>query len=483
MDESTVMKIDLASVAKSVAETDRRRVLVEEKLTQAQSVVEALNAESKSLQESVLDLKRDLEATTKAKDEETADLRRTIEERKRALHEFNTLATSADDVRSAGERQSVAIAAHVQEAQKALDSLDASAGKASADAKALDEMVARLRASVAQSRRDADAMESKLSSVADASKTATTAASEIQSRVADARAALEAAQSRKKQTDEACAALGAVTESLRVKASEAMSAVNAVDGLLAEQTLQSSTLATRLADVANLVGPPEHHNGSNGAAKPSNGTPVAAGAKHDYTHAVHAVELLALERLITAEEAERIVVALRSGDGERALRETWALTTGGAMPSAHRLVFGEVLSAMGDLKAAIIYYEQAAAAKNAPPLIRYLASIAYVRMDLLDRSTYVGQLLARDRGGKLLAKIAEALRVEHAGNPDYAAHMLSDAAGLRGFPKWEYDELHVRLGGLQERRNDIDAAVAAYEKVSGSSAPYRDVVERVRALF
>ena len=66
MDETTITEIDLATVAKTVAETDRRRVLVREKLDQAQSVVEALDAESKSLQESVLELKRDLEETTRA---------------------------------------------------------------------------------------------------------------------------------------------------------------------------------------------------------------------------------------------------------------------------------------------------------------------------------------------------------------------------------------------------------------------------------
>ena len=59
MDENLTTKLDLASVAKTVAETDRRRAIVQEKLSQAQSVIEALDAESKSLQESVLELKRD----------------------------------------------------------------------------------------------------------------------------------------------------------------------------------------------------------------------------------------------------------------------------------------------------------------------------------------------------------------------------------------------------------------------------------------
>jgi tetratricopeptide (TPR) repeat protein len=152
------------------------------------------------------------------------------------------------------------------------------------------------------------------------------------------------------------------------------------------------------------------------------------------------------------------------------------------MPSAHRLVFGEVLRTMGDVKAAIIYYEQAASTKNAAPVIRYLASLAYLNMDLLDRSAYVAQLLSRDRGGKLLSRILESLRTEQTGNADAAAHSLSDAASMRGFPKWEYDEAYFQLGGMYERRNNIDAAVSAYEKVS-PSAPYADIVERVRALF
>jgi tetratricopeptide (TPR) repeat protein len=482
MDETIITKIDLATVAKSVAETDRRRALVEEKLNQAQSVVESLNAESKSLQESVLELKHDLEETTKAKDQEAAELTLTIGERKRAIEEVKTLASAADELRTASEQKSAAIGTNVEVARKELDSLEASVEKSGSDAKSLDEMVTQLRSTVTEARRQAESMESQLKMVGETTKSAVIAANEIKGRISDARAALDVAVGRKNETDETCSALGAITSALRKKTTEAIVAVKAIDDLITEQTQQSSTLATRLAAVAKLVGQPEHKNGSSAIAPSPNGA-HAAGPSNQFAHAVRTIALLDLERLISHDEAERLTAGLRAGNGERALRDAWALTSGSAMSAPHRLVFGEVLSAMGDVKAAIIYYEQAASAKNVPPVVRYLASLAYMRMDLIDRSTFVAQLLARDRGGKLLNRIVDALRAEQTGDADHAADLLTEAAYLRGFPKWEYDEAYFQLGGLHERRNDIEAAVAAYEKVTSTTGPYADVVERVRSLF
>lgn len=481
MDEMTISEIDLATVAKTVAETDRRRVLVREKLDQAQSVVEALDAESQSLQESVLELKRDLEETARAKDHETAELGKTIEQRRRAIEELKALAEAAEELRVVSEQKSTDIGANLDIARSELASLETNVSKSGADAKALDEMVSRLRHTVAEARRQADAVESQLASVGATTRSAVSAAIDIQNRIDAARGALDVASARKRETDETCEALGAITDALRSKTAETAGAVNEIDDMMAVHLRQSSTLATRLAAVAKLVGEPEHQNGSSAAAQSTNGSHAVASTSR-FSDPLRTIALLALERLITREEADRISAALRADDGERALREAWALTSGAVMPSAHRLVFGEILRTMGDVKAAIIYYEQAASAKNAAPVIRYLASLAYLNMDLLDRSAYVAQLLSRDRNGKLLSRILESLRAEQTGNADVAAHSLSEGASLRGFPKWEYDEAYFQLGGMYERRNNIDAAVSAYEKVS-PSAPYADIVERVRALF
>ena len=482
MDETATNNVDLATVAKTVAETDRRRALVEQKLTQAQAVVEALNAESKSLQESVLDLKHDLEETTRAKQAETAELSRTIDERKRAIADVRNLAAAAEELRTTSEQKSASIGANIEAARKELDSLESAVGRSGSDAKSLDDMVVRLRNTVTEARRQAETLESQLRTVGDTTKSAVIAAGEIQMRIEEARAALDVASGRKKETDETCHALGAITAALRSKTTDAIIAVKSIDDLISEQSRQSTTLATRLEAVAKLVGQPEQSNG-NGAApvRVSNGYhSVTTPAR--FVHAVRAIALLDLERQITHEEAERLATALQAGDGERALRDAWSATAG-SMPATHRLVFGEVLSAMGDVKAAVVYYEQAASAKNTAPVIRYLAALGYLRMDLIDRSTYVAQLLARDRGGKLLGRIVDALRAEQTGESDYAVHLLTEAAAMRGFPKWEYDEAYFQLGGLHERRKDVDAAVAAYEKVSASSAAHADVVERVRALF
>ncbi len=486
MEEITTNKLDIAAVTKTVAETDRRRALVEEKLNQAQSLVEALNAESISLQESVLDLKRDLEETARAKDAETAALGRAIEERRRAIEDLKVLSVAADELRAASERKSSAIGANLDAARNELAALESSVSKARSDAGSLDEMVGKLRETVAQARRQAEALDSQLTTVGKATRSAVDGAADIQRRIDEARTSLDSAAARKEETDETCAALASITAALRHKTSDAVLAVKTMDDMMTEHARQSSDIAKRLADVADLVGKDEKA-GTNGAG----GNGVSNG-RHlgkpqpgvaQFGDALRSIALLALERQISHEEAADISSALEAGDGERALRAAWALTTGGPMPAAHRLVFGEVLRAMGDVKAAIVYFEQAASAKNSPAVVRYLAALAYLKMDLLDRCAYVAQLLGRDRAGKLLARVIEALRSEQTGNADYAVHSLAEAAAMRGFPKWEYDEAYFQLGGLHERRQDTDAAIAAYEKVNGSSAPYQHVVDRVRGLF
>lgn len=485
--EESITKLDLASVAKTVAETDRRRALVEEKLSQAQSVVEALNAESKSLQESVLELKRDLEETARAKDAESAALAKAAEERRKAIEELRALTSAADELRSASDRKSATIGAELDAARNELTALESTVGKARSDAVSLDEMVGKLRQTVAEAKRQAEALDAQLTTVGKATKSAVEGASDIERRIEEARASLDGAAARKKETDETCAALASITSGLRQKTTDAVLAIKAMDDLMTEQNRQSSMLAKRLAAVADLVGKGETGgNGSTGGRNgSSNGKHAAkeAPGQGKFADALRSIAILEFQRQLSQDDAAGIRAALEAGDGERALRETWTLTTAGAMSSAHRLVFGEVLRQMGDVKAGIVYLEQAASAKNAPPVVRYLAGIAYLKMDLLDRSAYVAQILSRDRGGRLLARIIEGLRSELAGDAEAGVRSLTEATGMRGFPKWEYDEAHFQLGGLYERRNEIDAAIAAYEQVGSTSAPYADVVEHVRALF
>jgi len=102
MDEQPEPTIDLASVTKTVAETDRRRALVEEELTQAQTVVEALRARSLSLEESVLELQRQLDATRKQKRKKTPPSRQIVERRRRAIDDSHG---TVDDGRHAQSGQ------------------------------------------------------------------------------------------------------------------------------------------------------------------------------------------------------------------------------------------------------------------------------------------------------------------------------------------------------------------------------------------
>jgi predicted nucleic acid-binding Zn-ribbon protein len=472
--------VDLDSVTKSVAETDRRRALIEDELSQAQSLVQSLKGHSESLRESVVDLQRQLDATKKAKTEEDEALHQIAEHRKRAIEELRSLTALVDELRIASEQHAAAIGNNLDSARAQLDVVEASVAKATSEADTVQGTLGQLRENIAGARTHADALEHQLVTVEETTASVKSVADETHGQLDAARAALDIALGRKRETDAACKTLESLGTTLHAKTAEAVAAMNAMDGLMAEHGQQTVALAARVEAVGKLVGKSEPTNGSS-ASKSSKPAQVAP-PDDRFADAVRAVGLLAGERLIPTEEAERLITALRSGAGEAVLRQTWAHTVGSPTPVAHRLIFAEVLQAVGDIKAAVVYYEQAAMAKISPPVIRYLAALAYLKMDLLERSTRVSQLLTRDRGGKLLGKIIDALRLEQTDKPDDAVHALTAALGVRGFSKWEYDEALFQLARLHERRSDVHAALACYEKLSGEGIARFDVVERIRTL-
>jgi predicted nucleic acid-binding Zn-ribbon protein len=478
MDDRHEPNADLASVTKRVAETDRRRALVEEELGQAQSVVEMLKARSLSLKESVVELQQELDATTKAKVEEDAALNKVTENRKRSIDELNALIAVVDALKADSERKGAAIGANLDAAQSQLATLESSVANAKKEAQSVQEAVTELRRSVADARRQTDALERQLSQAEDTARSVVGVAKAAEALVEGGRAALDGALERKNETDAACAALSAIGAALHTKSDEAVAAMRAMDQLLAEQHRQSAALSSRLAAVTELVGTPDTGNGPAPAniARPSK--PVDG----RFDDALRTVALLAHERLIPQGDADRISDALRSGAGERVLREAWAYTVGGPMPVAYRLIFAEVLHAVGDEKAAVVYYEQAASAKNSPPVVRYLAALAFLKLDLLERAAHINQLLAKDRFARLLHKIIDGLRMEQTRGPVEAVGMLSEALALRGFSSWQYDEAMLQLGGLHERCNDLHAALSCYERISSDGSLYHDVAERIRAL-
>ena len=472
--------VDLDSVTKSVAETDRRRALVEEELTQAQSIVESLKARSISLRDSVLELQHQLDVTKKAKADEDVALAQTAVKRRKAIEELMSLTALVDELRVTSEQQAAAIGANLDGARAQLDTVEASVAKATTEAGSVEGTLGQLRQTIAGARTHADALESQLSTVEETTASVVGVANETRGHLEDARAALDIAIGRKRETDAACKTLESLGATLHARTDEAVAAMRDMETLMAEHGQQTTVLAARVSAVGKLVGSTEPVVDNT----PAKALPQPPTAPNDerYADAVRAVAMLANERLISNEEAERLSNALRSGAGEAVLRQTWAHTVGSPTPVAHRLIFAEVLQAVGDIKAAIVYYEQAAMAKISPPVVRYLGGLAYLKMDLLDRSTRVAQMLSRDRGGKLLAKILDALRLEQTDRPDLAVHDLTAAVSGRGFTPWERDEALFQLGRLHERRRDVNAALACYEKLSGESPAKFDVLERIRTL-
>jgi hypothetical protein len=473
--------IDLISVTKSVAETDRRRALVEDELTQAQSVVESLKARSTALSESVLELQRNLDATKALKTREDSELAKIAEERGRAVAELTALTRTVDELRDKSERDASKIGASLEDARAQIATIESNVVAARDGAASANDTIAALRKNVVDARTQADALDALITKSGETAAAVFAAAKETLDRLGAARSALDIASGRKEETEAACSALAAISNALHAKTNDAAMSMRAIDRLIAEQNAQTVSLAQRVAAIGRLVGQPEAANGS---AKTT--TPAEAQSDREasdrFADALYSVSLLAHARLLAQDEADHLSLQLRSDLGTAVLRESWSKTVAKPQSVAHRLIFAEVLRAVGDVKAAVVYYEQAAFAKNSPPIVRYLVAIAYIKMDLLDRGMRVMQALARDRGGRTLSNILEALRLEQSGRADEAIVALTDVVSTKGLPKWEYDETLRQLGGLHERNHNEHAARSCYEQIDAGGPGVVDARGLIRAM-
>jgi predicted nucleic acid-binding Zn-ribbon protein len=473
--------IDLVSVTKSVAETDRRRALVEDELTQAQSVVESLKARSMALSESVLDLQRSLDATKALKAREDSEVSKISEERKRAVDELTELTRTVDELRGASERDAAKIGASLEVARAQISTIESNVTKARDEAAATHDTLASLRGNVGDARRQADALEALLAQAEGTAAAVLAATKDTLDRLGGARSALDMATGRKEETEAASSALAAISNALHAKTNDAAMSMKAIDRLIADQDSQTAALADRVAAIGKLVGQPEQTNGAVEPAHPVE-APQSSEASGRFADSLYSVAVLAHARLLAQDEAEHISIELRSDLGNAVLRESWSKTVAKPQSIAHRLIFAEVLRAVGDVKAAVVYYEQAAFAKNSHPIVRYLVAIAYMKMDLLDRGTHVTQALARDRGGRTLSRILEALRLDQSGRSDDAVVALTDIVATKGLPKWEYDETLRQLGKLHERNHNEHAALSCYEQIEASGPGLVDARGLIRAL-
>jgi flagellar biosynthesis chaperone FliJ len=473
--------IDLISVTKSVAETDRRRALVEDELTQAQSVVESLKARSTELSESVLELQRNLDATKALKAREDTELSKISEERGRAVAELTELTRSVDELRDASQRDATKIGAGLEAARAQIVTIESSVVAARDGAASATETIASLRKIVVDARERADALESLITKAEETAAAAFTEAKDTLDRLGAAHSALDAAAGRKEETETACSALAAISNALHAKTNDAAMSMRAIDRLIAEQDAQTASLSERVAAIGRLVGQPDAVNGNAKTAPPVEESKDRK-TNERFADALYSVAVLAHARLLAQDEADHLSLELRSDLGDAVLRESWSKTVAKPQSVAHRLIFAEVLRAVGDVKAAVVYYEQAAFAKNSHPIVRYLVAIAYIRMDLLDRGMRVMQALARDRGGRTLSYVLEALRLEQTGRADEAIVALTDVLSTKGLPKWETDETLRQLGRLHERNHNEHAARSCYEQIDASGPGLVDARELIRAL-
>ncbi|HLJ82555.1 MAG TPA: hypothetical protein VKT51_00090 [Candidatus Eremiobacteraceae bacterium] len=477
----TDANIDLLSVTKSVAETDRRRALVEDELTQAQSVVESLKARSTALSESVLELQRNLDATKALKAREDSELSAIAEKRARAVAELTELTRTVDGLRDASERDASKIGASLDDARSQIVTIESNVNAARDGAASATETIASLRSNVMEARARADALDALIAKAEETAAAAFAGTKILLDRLGAARSALDVASGRKEETEAACSALAAISNALHAKTNDAEMSMRAIDRLIAEQDAQTASLAERSAAIGRLVGQADMANGSAKTA-PQDDTSTKTEPNERFADALYSVAVLAHTRLLAQDEADHLSLELRSDLGDAVLRESWSKTVAKPQSFAHRLIFAEVLRAVGDVKAAVVYYEQAAFAKNAHPIVRYLVALAYIRMDLLDRGVRVMQALARDRGGRSLSHILEALRLEQAGRADEAVVALTDVLSTKGLPKWENDETLRQLGRMHERNHNEFAARSCYEQIEANGPSLVDARALIRAL-
>jgi tetratricopeptide (TPR) repeat protein len=514
---------DIARVTAIVAEANEKRAAVEHELKSAHAAVESLKTQSTSLEQSLLDMQQQLEAALKRKAAEEAQLIEISNRKTKALNELSETLTLIEALRKEYSSKAALIDANLEKSRAQLGALESGINETKKSAAATGAMAAELRQRLASVRESGDRLEAQLSSISDMTSAAVEAAHGASSRTAEAIKAIELADQRKLQAVAASEELNSMARTLQQKRDEMQTNVAQIDQLIDDQNQPSEALTTQLSALAEIIGavlkpksgspPPDAAASAPPPANAGNGSPadaaLAAAAaqargrtaqdaaaapvsaprdrrtpersgKHftTYLPVIRMVQLLAAERALGLEEAARLCDMLREGRPEDALRA--ARTR--AQSSAHRLIAACIFQTGGDVRRSYEAYVEAAVARDATLMTRYLATLGLQDLGKLDEALKVGHTISNDKQGAVLWRNLVGLHQRLLGRPEEAQRMFNEALQQSGFPQWQYNEALYNMGELLESQAEREQALRYYERLYASNPMYRDVSARIEAL-
>ncbi|MBC5805965.1 MAG: hypothetical protein DLM53_07555 [Candidatus Eremiobacter antarcticus] len=528
-------KIELAPalerVTTSIAETQRRRLGIEAELTAAAAVIESLRTRSSSLEQSVHDVQRELDATLKAQTQETQALAELGKQRQRSADELAALVASIGSFVEQKESSAASMSTRLESAQADLDAVDAKVQNAQAAAEAVSREVSALRERINARRTAAEAAVRQLDDIAQGAQSLGGTLSELNDSVKVIRTSVGEAQQRKDGVTAASRDLQTLAAQLREQQSQAQQAAKQLADLAKQREGEASDLSARLSAMGAVVKPqpaitPEltrqsepslareaagqpadeavravasaapRSKASEAAASapvgpippapqpaPTVGRQSPAGSKPvPLPRTAQTVKLLCSQQYILDAERATILDMLDANDADKFVRPLWLRAKNGNTPAVYYLIIGDALTESGDVKMGMSFYNQAISARNADPFIIYLVALALMALDRHDEALRLGKTLSRDKNGKLLARNLESIHLQHLGKLAEAQAKLTEALSMPAQWRLERYETLYNMGRLQELKGDAAAAVDSYEKLRAANAAYRDVGQHIQDL-
>lgn len=505
MEQQSKLTADLARVTAAVTQAVKKRLAVEEELRSAQSVLESMRSQGVALEDSLTELRTQLEETLRAKESEDRSLSELSEKRKAALAELSDLTGFVGAAESA-QAAAQALAPRIADAKSMLAATETNVSGVVAATRTAETAIAGLQERVATAKQTIDALDKQLSGILEETKAVSAAAQGVVTKMPDINASVSAAETKHAEVTAAAAELIELGNVLRDKLKEAGAAIEHVDALIAERRKQSDSLdqqklavdallenaaaqrehaemqaqspvAVDAAAAVALVPPPEATPSAEPPAQESQADAVCPGARET-------IARCAAEGALPADAADKLNSLLNAGKAADAVSFA-RQKAGGRHGATFLLIAADVLAENGDVGAAKDLLGQALKAKGVDVVTRYRLALSLQNAGRADEALRLAQALEKDADGLVLGLNAAGRSLRMQGKDDEAAERLSKALESSGFPDWQYHETLFNLGELHEGKEDEEAremALLAFEELQSGDPNYRNVAQRIEAL-
>jgi tetratricopeptide (TPR) repeat protein len=498
----------LERVTASVMEAHRRRQQVEEELASATAAVASLQQQSASFESSVLDLRKQLEATLEAKAKEEQALEQVSAKRAETLLQIDELTDNIKSVRGETEQAERSLETRIKSVRSAVGAIEEEVrgvksqfGKVGSETEALRETIGRIRQSTEAALKQLTEVDSK-------AKDLNAATDSVAARLVTITAAVDQLQKDKLQIGVAADELQSLSAKLSAHKTQAETAVTVVEKLTKERERTASTIAEQLQKIDELcaASPAAASPGAaspvsaspastspappNGASSPEpannfqtsqpNGSPSATPSNAvSYAGTQALLELLSVQGLLASGEGASGAQLLKDGGVDKLVRAWWSRAMASPAPGYYRLVLGQALAESGDSKGALTFFNRAMEGKQTDPFITYLVARALLDMKRYVDVLRIAQGLGRIKLGKALAANIEALHLAGSRRYDEAETKLAQALAIPGLAKVQYSETLYNLARLAESKGDVRAAAAWYERLYSVDPTYRGVSNHI----